>query len=271
MSTDRISEYLAQFSQTRSQMIEPARPRHRRPDRGHRADPGRHLHARPLPAGRRARPGQDADGQLDQPDPRRLLQAHPVHARPDAVRHHRHDGPRRARGRPARVPLRRGADLRQHPPGRRDQPHAAQDAGRPARRPCRNARSPSGQETYKLPEPFFVIATQNPIEQEGTYPLPEAQLDRFMFNIKVDYPSYRRGKEDPGHDRQGRGGRADEGAHGQGDRQPAEAGSQRAGRRVRDGLRHAAGAGDAARATRRRRTSSRRWSITGPARAPASS
>jgi MoxR-like ATPase len=46
-----------------------------------------------------------------------------------------------------------------------------------------------GQTTYGLPEPFFTIATQNPIEQEGTYPLPEAQLDRFMFNIKVDYPS----------------------------------------------------------------------------------
>jgi MoxR-like ATPase len=45
-----------------------------------------------------------------------------------------------------------------------------------------------GQETYDLPQPFFVIATQNPIEQEGTYPLPEAQLDRFMFNIYVDYP-----------------------------------------------------------------------------------
>lgn len=43
---------------------------------------------------------------------------------------------------------------------------------------------------YKLDEPFFVMATQNPIEQEGTYPLPEAQLDRFMFNIIVDYPSY---------------------------------------------------------------------------------
>lgn len=43
---------------------------------------------------------------------------------------------------------------------------------------------------YKLPEPFFVLATQNPIEQEGTYPLPEAQLDRFMFNIFVDYPSF---------------------------------------------------------------------------------
>ncbi len=43
--------------------------------------------------------------------------------------------------------------------------------------------------TYKLDEPFFVLATQNPLEQEGTYPLPEAQLDRFMFNILVDYPS----------------------------------------------------------------------------------
>jgi hypothetical protein len=46
-----------------------------------------------------------------------------------------------------------------------------------------------GQTTYKLPEPFFVIATQNPIEQEGTYPLPEAQQDRFMFNVNVDYPT----------------------------------------------------------------------------------
>jgi MoxR-like ATPase len=46
-----------------------------------------------------------------------------------------------------------------------------------------------GRQTYGLPDPFFVIATQNPIEQEGTYPLPEAQLDRFMFNIKVGYPT----------------------------------------------------------------------------------
>ncbi|TNE53019.1 MAG: AAA family ATPase [Bacteroidetes bacterium] len=44
--------------------------------------------------------------------------------------------------------------------------------------------------TYQLPNPFFVLATQNPIEQEGTYPLPEAQLDRFMFNIWVDYPKF---------------------------------------------------------------------------------
>lgn len=47
----------------------------------------------------------------------------------------------------------------------------------------------AGQTTYDLPDPFFVIATQNPIEQEGTYPLPEAQLDRFMFNVMLDYPS----------------------------------------------------------------------------------
>jgi MoxR-like ATPase len=46
-----------------------------------------------------------------------------------------------------------------------------------------------GETTYILPEPFFVLATQNPIEQEGTYPLPEAQLDRFMFTIVVDYPT----------------------------------------------------------------------------------
>ena len=44
-------------------------------------------------------------------------------------------------------------------------------------------------ETYALPEPFFVLATQNPIEQEGTYPLPEAQLDRFMFELRISYPS----------------------------------------------------------------------------------
>ena len=45
-----------------------------------------------------------------------------------------------------------------------------------------------GGQTYELPRPFFVLATQNPIEQEGTYPLPEAQLDRFMFDIRISYP-----------------------------------------------------------------------------------
>jgi len=47
-----------------------------------------------------------------------------------------------------------------------------------------------GDTTYKHEEPFLVMATQNPIEQEGTYPLPEAQLDRFMFSINLDYPSF---------------------------------------------------------------------------------
>jgi len=48
----------------------------------------------------------------------------------------------------------------------------------------------AGGETLDLPRPFFVLATQNPIEQEGTYPLPEAQLDRFMFNVLIDYPDF---------------------------------------------------------------------------------
>ena len=47
-----------------------------------------------------------------------------------------------------------------------------------------------GGQSYPLPDPFFVLATQNPIEQEGTYPLPEAQLDRFMFNLILDYPNF---------------------------------------------------------------------------------
>ena len=54
---------------------------------------------------------------------------------------------------------------------------------------CRSSRSRSAGERHPLPEPFFVLATQNPIEQEGTYPLPEAQLDRFMFHVWVDYPT----------------------------------------------------------------------------------
>ncbi len=53
----------------------------------------------------------------------------------------------------------------------------------------------AGAQTFKLDRPFFVLATQNPIEQEGTYPLPEAQLDRFFFNIRIDYPSQKEEKE----------------------------------------------------------------------------
>ena len=57
-------------------------------------------------------------------------------------------------------------------------------------------RVTAGGQTHALPPPFLVFATQNPIEQEGTYPLPEAQLDRFMFQVDVDYPSRGRGGRD---------------------------------------------------------------------------
>ena len=65
-------------------------------------------------------------------------------------------------------------------------------------RRCRSGRSRSATTTHPLPEPFLVLATQNPIEQEGTYPLPEAQLDRFMLMIKVGYPTQRGGARDHG-------------------------------------------------------------------------
>ena len=48
-----------------------------------------------------------------------------------------------------------------------------------------------GRQTFAVPDPFLVLATQNPIESDGTYPLPEAQLDRFMFKVLVDYPATR--------------------------------------------------------------------------------
>jgi MoxR-like ATPase len=56
-------------------------------------------------------------------------------------------------------------------------------------RRCRSTPVTAGGATHRLPEPFFVLATQNPIEQEGTYPLPEAQLDRFLVQLRVGYPS----------------------------------------------------------------------------------
>ena len=83
----------------------------------------------------------------------------------------------------------KGPDLRQRDPGRRNQPHAAQDAGRAARG---DAGAPGDRRpacAIRCDEPFFVLATQNPIEMEGTYPLPEAQLDRFMFNVRDRLPA----------------------------------------------------------------------------------
>ena len=82
-----------------------------------------------------------------------------------------------------------GPDLRQRDPRGRDQPHAAEDAGRAARGDAGVPGHGRRRTPRLLEKPFFVLATQNPIEQEGTYPLPEAQLDRFMFMVKVDYPT----------------------------------------------------------------------------------
>ena len=135
-------------------------------------------------------PGQDPDGQLAREDPRRRLQAHPVHARPHAVGHHRHERAGGARGRSAR---RSGSS-----PGPifsnillADEINRTPPKTQAALLQAMQEREVTvGQETLHLPDPFFVIATQNPIEQEGTYPLPEAQLDRFMFDIRVGYPSY---------------------------------------------------------------------------------
>ena len=64
-----------------------------------------------------------------------------------------------------------------------------------------------GRETHPLPDPFLVMATQNPIESEGTYPLPEAQVDRFMLKVLIDYPTPDRGVRDRrAHDRRARAG-----------------------------------------------------------------
>ncbi len=88
----------------------------------------------------------------------------------------------------ARVQVRPRTGLREPDPGRRDQPHPAQDAGRTAAGDAGEAGHRGGARPSPLDRPFFVLATQNPIELEGTYPLPEAQLDRFMYHISVDYP-----------------------------------------------------------------------------------
>ena len=140
---------------------------------------------------RRARPGENAARAQPGGNSRSDLPAHPVHARPDAERHHRHGDPggNAARGKRA-VPFRAGADFRQPAARGRNQPHAAEDAGGAAGGHAGTARHRRRPARYDLPAPFFVLATQNPIEQEGTYPLPEAQLDRFMFNLRVDYPSH---------------------------------------------------------------------------------
>ena len=102
---------------------------HRGPGCRHRADPLGDLHRGPLPACRRSRTGQDARREHDRQDSRCRVSANSIHARFDALRHHRHKRSGGNGHRTARVPLRPGTCLHQHSVGRRNQPHAAQDAG----------------------------------------------------------------------------------------------------------------------------------------------
>ena len=117
---------------------------------------------------------------------RRHLRPHPVHPRPGALRHRRHpdlpglDGELRRRARPG---------LRQLRARRRDQPGAGQGAVRAARGDGRAAGHHRRADATRCPNPFLVLATQNPIESEGVYQLPEAQRDRFLMKVVVDYPS----------------------------------------------------------------------------------
>jgi MoxR-like ATPase len=109
-----------------------------------------------------------------------------VHARSAAGRHHRHHDLQSAQ---RRVQRQEGPGLRQLGARRRDQPRAGQGAKRAARSDAGASGHDRRARRISSRRPFMVMATQNPIEQEGTYPLPEAQLDRFMLMIKVDYPS----------------------------------------------------------------------------------
>ena len=99
------------------------------------------------------------------------------------VRRHGHDGAARRR---ARLPPRPG--VRGRRAGRRDQPHAAQDPGRAAGGDAGGPGDRRRRQSHPLPDPFLVLATQNPVEYEGTYPLPEAQRDRFLVHVAIGYP-----------------------------------------------------------------------------------
>ena len=122
------------------------------------------------------------------------VQAHPVHARPDAVRRHR-----RQRVQPA---ARRASSSCAGPVFTQlllaDEINRAPAKTQSALLEAMQERSVTIDGTTRpLPEPFFVIATQNPIESQGTYPLPEAQLDRFLFKLDVRHPTTADREGDP--------------------------------------------------------------------------
>ena len=98
------------------------------------------------------------------------------------------NSPKQKRWRRKGIRLHQRTDFRKRHFGGRDQSDSTENSVRPPRSDAGKRVTVAGT-NHQLQEPFFVLATQNPIEQEGTYPLPEAQLDRFMFLIRMDYPS----------------------------------------------------------------------------------
>ena len=127
-----------------------------------------------------------------------------------------------------------------------------------------------GRRTYPLEPPFFVVATQNPIEMEGTYPLPEAQLDRFMFNLQVSYPTLKEEMLIVKGTTGTHTAEAQPGLEGRGAAAASGAGPRGADRRRGGGLRRAPGGRVAARASRRRSTGSTSTCSMAPARGPRS-
>ncbi len=190
--------------------------------------------------------GQDAAGADAQRGVLAGVPADPVHAGPDARRHHRHEH-RRWKTRPAAGASSSSSTGRSS--GRSilaDEINRATPKTQSAMLEAMQEHSvTSGGQVRKLPEPFIVLATQNPIEQEGTYPLPEAQLDRFFFKLLVGYSNREELKAIL--DRTTTGAGAAGAARGRRREDPLgpEAGPAGRGRRARAGLRHSAGPGDA--------------------------
>ena len=161
--------------------------------RGSRGDRGCRslcaLFQRPLPDGGGAGSGQNAAGPDDVAGPGPFVQADAIHAGPDAVGHYRHGDPGGGRGDghrrfvfgrgPVFTQVLLADEINRTPP-------KTQAALLEA---MQEKTVTVAGKTYRLEEPFMVLATQNPIEQEGTYPLPEAQLDRFLFEVLVEYPT----------------------------------------------------------------------------------
>ena len=198
-------------------------------------------------------PGQDAAGPHARPGARPEVQPHPVHARPDAGRHHRHQHHHRDARRPARssASSRARSSPRSCWPTRSTAPRPRRS--RPCSKRCRSTASPSAARSTRLKEPFFVMATQNPIEQEGTYPLPEAQLDRFFFKLIVNYSGREELATILDRTTPERMAAAEQGDGRRRDLAVAAARPRGAGRAARAGLRHPPGAGDAPAGRVRRR------------------